>query len=329
MEIVFLGTPDYVLPILTSLYKKFGGKGGKSSIAAVVTQSPKPKGRKKFLAYSPVDSWAHKHNVPVLYNSQELKTKGLKADLGVAASYGAIIPEEIVKYFPKGILVVHPSLLPSFRWGSPIPATLITGANPTGVTIIKMDAKFDHGPIISQYKVEVLPEDTTGSLLVRLFASAAPVLVELLPPYLANKITPRPQDDSQASFARMLTKEDAFIPLAYLKSALLGKEIADNWEIPFIKIRSQNGSLVAFSYKPTAFNLDCFIRAMDPWPVAWTYVKLGSSEKTRRLKILKVHLEKNPVTSHLLLVPDLVQPESKNPVSWKEFVRTYPELLDQ
>jgi methionyl-tRNA formyltransferase len=326
MEVVFFGTPDYVLPILSSLDKAFGGKNSKSPVVAVVTQKPKPKDREKFLSYTPVDSWAHKHNIPVFYDSMMLKSNNIKADVGVAASYGSIISNEIIKYFPRGILVVHPSVLPSFRWGSPIPATLITGVNPTGVTIIKMDEKFDHGPIVSQYKEEVLPEDTTGSLLIRLFASSAPVLVELLLPYIANKITLRPQDDSQASYARMITKDDAFIPPAFIKFALSGKEINDNWEIPFIKTRSEKGSLVTFSFKPNAGNLDRFIRAMDPWPVAWSYVQLTANSiqpRAKRIKFLKAHLEKL-VTSTYCLVPDLVQLESKSQVAWKQFCEAYP-----
>src|SRR3990172_4759611 len=109
MKIVFLGTPDYVLPILKALYKKY-------EIAAAVTQSPKPTGRKKFLTYSPVDTWAHQRKIPVIYDLDKVP----KADLGVLAAYGKIIPPSVIQNLKSGILNIHPSLLPKYRGASPV-----------------------------------------------------------------------------------------------------------------------------------------------------------------------------------------------------------------
>ena len=161
MKIIFFGTPDYVLPVLEKLHKYY-------EVVAVVTQSPKPMGRKKILAYSPIDDWAHKRKVPKFYDFSDLP----KADLGVLASYGNLIPKEVINSFPLGILVIHPSLLPQFRWSNPIRATLITGTNPTGVTIFKMDEKWDAGPILTQFKEEVFEDDDNESLRNRLFKKA-------------------------------------------------------------------------------------------------------------------------------------------------------------
>ena len=108
MKIVFFGTPDYVLPVLEALHKKFGGKHGESPIVAVVTQRPRPTGRKQLLTYSPVDTWAHKRDIPIYFNSLDLIKDNVQADLGVLAAYGEILSEEVISFFPHGILNIHP-----------------------------------------------------------------------------------------------------------------------------------------------------------------------------------------------------------------------------
>lgn len=269
MKIIFFGTPDYVLPILTLLHKKFVTGPGKSPVVAVVTQSPKPMGRKQVLTYSPIDKWAHEHKIPIFYNADELLEANLELDLGVLASYGQIIKKEVIDLFPKGILVIHPSLLPKYRGASPVPETIKNGDIVAGVTIFKMDEKVDHGPIISQFKEDVIPDDTGESLRNRLFERSADVLVELIEPYLKGKITPRVQSETEATLTHIVTKEDGKVDLK-----------ADD---PVIIERK--------------------LRAYYPWPGIWTQVA------GKRLKILKGHIEndklvldevqlegKNPVT---------------------------------
>jgi len=112
MKIVFFGTPEYVMPVLTLLHKRFVTGPGKSPIAAVVTQSPKPVGRKQIITYSPVDKWAHEHKLPIYYSADELKQNPVEAEVGILASYGEIIKKDVINLFPQGILVIHPSLLP-------------------------------------------------------------------------------------------------------------------------------------------------------------------------------------------------------------------------
>src|SRR6185503_6043803 len=106
------GTPEYVLPVLTSLHKRFVTGPGKSPIVAVVTQSPKPTGRKQILTYTPIDKWAHEKKIPIYYKSSDLINNEVQADLGVLAAYGEIIPASVLQMFPHGIINIHPSLLP-------------------------------------------------------------------------------------------------------------------------------------------------------------------------------------------------------------------------
>jgi len=292
VKIVFFGTPDYVMPILTLLHKKFVTGPGKSPIVAVVTQSPKPVGRKEIVTFSPVDHWAHEHGVSIHYSASQLAMDKVEADVGILASYGEIIRKDVIDLFPHGILVIHPSLLPKYRGASPIPAAIANGDEMTGVTIFKMDEKVDHGPIISQFKEEISSTDDGESLRARLFERSAEVLVELMKPYLQNKIAPKKQDETKATYTKLVTREDGFIDL--IKS-------------------DPNVS-------------DRFIRAMQPWPGAWTLVNLQISKstndksETKRLKIHKAHVEDEK------LVLDEVQLEGKDKVEWKQLEAGYPTL---
>jgi len=280
MKIVFFGTPDYVLPVLTSLHKKFVTGPGISPMVAVVTQSPKPTGRKQILTYSPVDRWAHEHKIDIFYQSSELIKNSVKADIGVLTAYGEIIPKTVIDTFPHGILVVHPSLLPKYRGASPIQGAIANGDKQVGVTIIKMDEKMDHGPIVSQFKEETRPDDTTDTLRARLFERSKDVIVEMIEPYLQGKIKPKEQNHDEATYTKIITKQNGFIDLE----------------------------------KTNPEEAERFIRAMQPWPQAWTLIG------KKRLKVLKAHLENGK------LVLDEVQLEGKNPVSWKEFKMGYPKV---
>ena len=322
MKIVFFGTPDYVVPILEKLHKAFKSRFGETPIAAVVTQKPQPVGRKKILDYSPVDTWAHKKNVPIFFDPKDILQTTILADLGILASYGSLIPDKVISAFPHGILNIHPSLLPRWRGASPVQATILT-EELAGSTIMKIDDKLDHGPIVSQFKDEILPEDTTQSLRQRLFDRSADVLINLLPAYIEGKVKLREQEHREATFTHEIKKEDAFIPPKFLNAALQGQAFKGRWTIPFIKVNDQT-----YNVQPTTYNLFNFIRAMHPWPIAWTYVSLEQATKDnslRKLKILKAHIQKDLVTSNLLLVPDLVQLEGKSPVSWEQFRQGYPE----
>src|SRR5690606_19035211 len=158
---IFFGTPDYAVPVLHKVHKEFQSKAGESPIVAVVTQRPKPAGRSQAMKYSPVDEWAHKRKIPIHFDPMEVVNHYSTIDLGILTSYGQIVPQAVIDLFKFGILNVHPSLLPEFRGASPVQATIVSGKQP-GVTIMKLDEKLDHGPIVSQFKDELLPEDTSG-----------------------------------------------------------------------------------------------------------------------------------------------------------------------
>jgi methionyl-tRNA formyltransferase len=289
MKIVFFGTPEYVLPILTRLHKEFVTGPGKSPIVAVVTQSPKPIGRKQYLSYSPIDRWAHEHKISTFYSSADLLKAKPDVEIGILASYGEIIKKDVIDLFPQGILVVHPSLLPTYRGASPVPEAIKNGDEITGVTILRMDEKLDHGPIVSQFKEDVLASDTSDVLRNRLFEKSAEVLVETIMPYIQGKIKLKKQDEEAATYTKLVTKQDGFIDLK----------------------------------EKSGVEAERFIRAMHPWPGAWTLLHFpGASEgQAKRLKLLKSHLDE---AGKLIL--DEVQLEGKLPVTAKQFVSAYPQF---
>lgn len=313
MKIIFFGTPDYVLPILTSLHKAYVTGPGISPIIGVVTQAPKPVGRAQLKEYSAIDKWGFEHKIPVYYSSAELLKEGIEADLGVLAAFSEMIPGEIIKSFKYGILNIHPSLLPKLRGASPIQGTILTEDSVCGVTIMKMDEKLDHGTVISQFKDEIKPDDTTESLRARLFERSAEVLVEMLEPYMHGKITLKVQDENMATFTRKITKEDGFIPGNILSAILQGLPFKGRWKIDFVR---------DFETTPDVKLIDKFVRAMSPWPEAWTMIKVVPTSEPKRLKILKSHLGE---TTGILEI-DEVQMEGKNPVSWKQFKTAYPDF---
>lgn len=308
MKIIFFGTPDYVVCIADKILKHFRSNANQHPIAAVVTQSPKPSGRGQELKYSPVDEWAYERQIPKYFDPMDIVKEGIDADIGVLAAYGAIIPNEVINHFRYGILNAHPSLLPNWRGASPVQASIVSGEVKTGATIIKLDIKLDHGPIVGQFKDEVFDTDTTETLRNRLFERSAEVMTGLIDAYVQGKIKIKEQDHDSATFTKQIVKDDAFIPPNILSATLRGENLKGEWVIPWIRNYPIN-------YSPITLNN--YIRAMTPWPSAWSNIKIGNSEL--RIKILKSHVSDGN------LIIDSVQLEGKSPVSWKQFLEGYPE----
>lgn len=276
MKIIFFGTPDYVLPIIEILYKQY-------EIVGVVTQPPKPVGREKILAFSPVDSWAHKKKIPIFFDFTNLP----EADLGVCASFGMIIPQETISQFKHGILNIHPSILPKYRGASPIQTAIANSDSSTGVTIIKMDNKMDHGPILTSFNEEISADDTFKTLREKLFNRSAQVLVDLIPNYIKGRVKLKKQDEQNATYTKLVNKQDGYIDLT-----------TSSPKVIFAKFK-----------------------AYSPWPGIWTLLHLNSSGQAKRLKIVECHLENEK------LVIDEVQLEGKKPVSFKQFKSSYPLIF--
>ena len=249
IKIVFFGTPDYVLPITESLYKTFKLPNKEYGLIAVVTQPPKPAGRGNKLEYSAVDEWAHKHNIQIVFDLDKIP----EADLGVVASFGKIIPKSVIDKFKFGILNIHPSELPKYRGSSPIQKQFLNNEKQTAITVIKMDEKMDHGQIVSQTKVNISENENAEELRNRLFYQSADIVSDLIPSFIKGKIKLREQNHEEATFTKMITKQDGFV-----ESILITKDPE---------------------------RLLSLLKAMYPWPGVWTLVD------GKRLKIISAHKE--------------------------------------
>ena len=245
IKIIFWGTPEFAIPSLSALIEH-GYK-----IAAVVTNPDEPVGRKQILTPPPVKVFSQKHKIPV-FQPASLKSSNIKkelpeADLYIVAAYGKIIPKEIIDFPKYGSLNIHPSLLPRWRGPSPIQYTILNGDTETGVTIIKMDELMDHGPILASRELAI-SKTTYKELHDKLAKLGAELLVDILPKWITGNIKLVPQKGAEATYSKILKKDDGRI----------------DWSQPAEKIERM-------------------VRAFNPWPGAWTV--WNKNNKFFRLKI--------------------------------------------
>lgn len=184
---------------------------------AVVTFSPKEFGRKKILQPNPVENIAKQHKIKIIYadnisNDVFLnESKTIKEYVGIIASFGKIIPPNVLKIFSKGLINVHPSLLPKYRGPSPIQSSILNNDQETGATIFILDDKMDHGPIIGQMSLTLNIDDDYLSLSDKLAKLGSKLIINLVPKYLNGEITIKPQEESLASYSNKFVFENCKI----------------------------------------------------------------------------------------------------------------------
>ncbi|MEW4227096.1 methionyl-tRNA formyltransferase [Priestia megaterium] len=235
MKVVFMGTPDFSVPVLQTLLKDG------YEVVAVVTQPDRPKGRKRVLTPPPVKVEALKHQIPVLQpekirlEEEYQQVLAYEPDLIVTAAFGQILPTPILEAPKYGCINVHASLLPELRGGAPIHYSILQGKPKTGVTIMYMVEKLDAGDILTQVEVPIEERDHVGTLHDKLSAAGAKLLSETIPSLVKGEITPVKQNDGEATFASNIKREQEKIDWART-----GEEIYNH------------------------------IRGLHPWPVAYT-----------------------------------------------------------
>lgn len=258
MKIVFMGTPDFARPTLEALIKS------KHNVVAVVTQPDRPKGRGLQMVSPPVKTLAQRLGIPILQPPRIKEPRAidylkvLSPDLIVVVAYGQILPEEILAIPPLGSINLHASLLPELRGAAPIAWAIIEGQETTGLTTMYMDEGMDTGEIILQKKVDILPTETTGALSEKLSQVGAHLVLETLR-LIEQENAPRTaQNDSLATYAPIIKKEDCLI----------------DWQGPAQK----------------TYNL---IRGLTPHPGAFTYLN-GKRLKIYGCEILQLKGEEMP-----------------------------------
>jgi methionyl-tRNA formyltransferase len=294
-RIVFMGSPEFALPALRLLAASY-------EIAGVVTQPNRPAGRGREPQAPPVKLLAEQLGIPV---SQPERLKSPEAmaqlqvlgpDLIVVAAYGQILRPAVLELPRLGCINIHGSLLPRWRGAAPVQASILNGDGVTGVTIMRMDTGVDTGPILSQRSLPILPDDTAGSLGKRMAELGACLLIETLPAYLDGTCIPHSQDDSQATYAPMIKKEEGELDFSQPAESLARRVRAFNpwpgaympWQGQLLKVHAARAALAA-SHQPGLR----FIHQGQP--------AVGTADG--------------------VLVLETVQPAGKRPMPGKDFLR--------
>jgi methionyl-tRNA formyltransferase len=301
--VFFGGTPLLSLPCLQALVED-----GDIEVAAVVLQPDRPIGRRKELIPTPVKQYARKMDIPVL---QPAKLKGNEvflhalADIDpvvfVIVAYGRIIPQAILDLAPKGSLNVHPSLLPKYRGPSPVNAAIAAGDDETGVSIMLVDDKMDHGPLLAQQTIPLSKTSTTPDILSKSGTIGAPLLLSCLKSYLSGEIIPWEQTHDEATICKMLSREDGRI-----------------------------------DWNDAAEFIDQKRRAYMPWPGIFTTISHDGQEKLLKLHAFEISDRKIAPSSIEIIEGELyigtaslalqiseLQPEGKSKMEVEAFLNGY------
>ena len=204
MKVIFMGTPDFAVPVLEGLIENY-------EVILVVSQPDKKVGRKQELKNTPIKEVALKHNIPVF---QPVKIRedyqeiiDLNPDIIVTCAYGQIIPKAILDCPKLGCINVHASLLPKLRGGAPIHKAIIDGYKTTGITIMYMDVKMDDGDIISQKEIDITDDDNLESLHDKLSVLGKELLLETLPSIIDGTNERIKQNEDEVTFAYNIKRE--------------------------------------------------------------------------------------------------------------------------
>ena len=237
MNIIFMGTPDFAVPVLRELIES-----GKHQVTAVVTQPDKARGRSGKLTFTPVKELALEHGIQV-YTPEKVKApefvevlRGIPCDLIVVVAFGQILSKEILDMPEYGCVNVHASLLPRWRGAAPIQWSIIAGDAKTGITTMQMNEGLDTGDILLTEEIELTGEETGESLFDDLSKMGGPLLIKTIEGLEKGEITPVKQNDEESTYAKMLTKD-------------LGK----------------------IDFSKSAVEIERLIRGLNSWPSAYTY----------------------------------------------------------
>jgi methionyl-tRNA formyltransferase len=266
LSLIFMGTPDLACASLRALLN-----APEIKITAVVTQPDRPVGRNPLPQPPPVKKTAIEAGIPVLQPERARnpefveQLRAFAPDLIVVAAFGQILPKAILDMPRFGCLNVHTSLLPKYRGAAPIQWAILNGDAQTGVTLMKMAPALDVGDILAQSTTAIEPSDNAETLHDRLADMGATLLVQTVQDYVAGKIIPRPQNESEATYVGKISKEDGRL----------------NWSLPARVLWNR-------------------IRGFTPWPGAFTFIP--ATPKPRLLKIWRAQVEEhfNGAPGHIL-----------------------------
>lgn len=241
-KIIFFGTEDFSLAALAGLIE------ADYDIVAVVTKPDSKKGRGQQRMAPAVKILATQHNIPVWQPDKlkdiENEIRKLAPVAGILVSFGKIIPQSIIDLFTPGIINVHPSLLPKYRGPSPIESAIMNGDDKTGVSIMQLSAAMDAGPVYSVREYPLNGTETRPYLYQTLATEGSTLLLESLPRILNGTLTPQPQNENEATYCRLLQKDDAFLDPKSLTAAEAERHVRAYAGFPKSKLTLDNGQVL-------------------------------------------------------------------------------------
>lgn len=306
-QVVFMGTPDFAVPSLRIL-----AADSRFEITGVVTQPDRPAGRGQSIRQSAVKKAAVELDLPVFQPPSLKKPEAIEelrqwpADVMVVAAYGQILRQEVLDMAPHGCVNVHASLLPRWRGAAPIQYAIRAGDTETGVTIMQIDIGLDSGPMIAKRAISITHDDTASTLHDHLSILGADLLLDTLPAYLENHITPEPQPESGIMMAPSLKKTEGQI----------------NWSA-------------------SAHEIDLLVRAFYPWPGTYTFfhgkrLKIISGQPQPSWNsyeppgtVIELQNSVGVATGQGTYILDEVQPAGKKAMSIDAFVHGQTDLVGQ
>ena len=275
MKFIFFGTPEFAAIILEKLIQ------AELMPEAVICNPDKPTGRKQIITPPLVKVLAQKYGLTVYQPKDKTElleiVKNLQPDLAVTAAFGMIFPKEILEIPKYGFINVHPSLLPKYRGPTPIQTAILNGDKETGVSLFLIDEEMDHGPILAKRELEFPISNFQFPILSQKLAElGADLLIETLPKYINGEIKPQAQDESQATYTKKFSTQDAYI------------------EPKDLEIAQEKGG-------DKAIEIERKIRALNPEPGTFTLsLSKGGLKRTKlleakiideKLKITKIQVE--------------------------------------
>jgi methionyl-tRNA formyltransferase len=293
-----MGSPEFAVPSLRRLAQEY-------SVVGVVTKPDRPAGRGKQLTPPPIKVLANDIGIPLIQPRRLSQPEALdqliqwQPDLILVAAFGQILKPEVLELPGYGCLNVHASLLPRWRGAAPVQAAILNGDLVTGITIMIMDAGIDTGKLLSQALTPITYEDTAETLSARLAQMGADLLSSTLPGYFSGEIVPKPQSESQVTYAPMLKKEDGALDFT-LPAEWLARQVRAFYPWPGTYMQWHNTRLKILR---ASVRIDAhFINGVP-----------GSTTRYNKLPAI--------LTSEGVLVLDLVQPAGKNPLAGADFLR--------
>ena len=313
MRIVFMGTPDFAVPVLDKLCIASVGQ-----VVAVCAPPDRRRGRGREVEFSPVKAAALELGLPVLQPNSLRPRKAqdelaaCKPDVIVVAAYGKLLPPEVLDMPAHGCLNIHPSLLPRYRGPSPVVASVLDGVSTTGVSLMLLDEGMDTGPVIAQREYVLDGSETSGDLTRELFVAGADLLVEKLGPWVAGRIEAVPQDESRATVTGKLERNDG----------------RADWGCTALELERRQR---AFTPWPGLFTFwqGKMLRLLDVVALEPPFDHLGFVSEEPGL-VQRLDHEDSPVgigTARGILGVKTIQLEGRRAASAEEFLNGYPAFI--